>query len=128
MLSIFSVLSETVATVSLSTPPTVATHDAEQTSVTSRRRRCWAESVTHVGKQLPVSFHKPHSGTSSTISYSPIPSPITSFSSDSPLSTSITPSFFHSRLKTYLFHKSYPRGFTSYSQTASMDFCLERFF
>ena len=25
-----------------------------------------------------------------------------------PLSTSITPSLFHSRLKTYLFHKSYP--------------------
>ena len=31
-----------------------------------------------------------------------------SSSSNSPLCTSITPSFFHSRLKTYLFHKSYP--------------------
>jgi len=45
---------------------------------------------------------------SSSISYSPFPSPITSSSSDSPLCTSITPSLFHSRLKTYLFHKSYP--------------------
>ena len=39
------------------------------------------------------------SGTSSSIFYSPIPSPITISSSDSPLCTSITPS---------LFHKSYP--------------------
>jgi len=57
--------------------------------------------------QLPFSLRKPHSGTSSSISCSPIPSPITS-SFDSPLCTSITPSLFHSRLKTYLFHKSYP--------------------
>ena len=50
-----------------------------------------------------------HSGTSSSISYSPIPSPMTSSSSDSPFCTSL----FHSRLKTYLFHKSYPhRSFT----------------
>ena len=35
-------------------------------------------------------------------------SPITSSSSDSPLCTSITPFVFHFRLKTYLFHKSYP--------------------
>jgi len=40
-------------------------------------------------------------------SYSSVPSPITSSSSDSPLCTSITP-LFYSRLKTYLFHKSYP--------------------
>jgi len=46
----------------------------------------------------------------------------------SPLCTSITLSFFHSRLKTYLFHKSYPRSFTSSSRTASTDFCLHRFF
>ena len=42
--------------------------------------------------QLPFSLRQPHSGTSSSISYSPIPSPITSSSSDSPLCTSITPS------------------------------------
>ena len=61
--------------------------------------------------QLPLSLHKPHSGTSSSISYSPIPSPITSSSSDSPLCTSITPSLLHSQLKTYLFHKSSPPKF-----------------
>ena len=77
--------------------------------------------------QLPLSLHKPHSGTSSSISCSPIPSPITS-SSDSPLCTSITPSLFHSQLRTYLFHKSYPRSFTFSSRTASTDFCLHRFF
>ena len=72
--------------------------------------------------QLPFSLRKPHSGTSSSISCSPIPSPITS-SSDSPLCTSITPSLFHSQLKTYLFHKSYPLSFSSSSRTASTDFC-----
>ena len=45
--------------------------------------------------------------TSSSISDSPIPSPIIS-SSDSPLCSSITPSRFYSRFKTYLFRKSYP--------------------
>jgi len=58
--------------------------------------------------QLPLSLRKPHSGTSSSTSCSPIPLPITSSSSDSPLCTSITPSLFHSRLKTYIFHKDYP--------------------
>ena len=59
-----------------------------------------------------------------------IPSPITSSCSHSPLCTSITPSLFHSRLKTYLFHKSYspPRSFTSYSRNTSTDVCLDRFF
>jgi len=36
-----------------------------------------------------------------------VPSPITSSSFDSPLCSSITPFLFHSRLKTYLFHKSF---------------------
>jgi len=78
--------------------------------------------------QLPLSLRKPHSGTSSSISCSPVPSPITSSSSDSPLCTSITPSLFNSRLKNHLCHKSYPLSFTSSSRTASMDFCLHRFF
>ena len=39
----------------------------------------------------------------------PVHSPTTSSHSvNSPLSPSITPSLFHSRLKTYLFHKSSP--------------------
>ena len=51
--------------------------------------------------QLPLSLRQPHSGNSYSISVSPIPSPITSSSSDSPLCTSITPSLFHSRFKTH---------------------------
>jgi len=48
MLSIFSILSETVATVSPSVPlhPLLSrTYDAEQTSVTKHHRRCCADSV-----------------------------------------------------------------------------------
>jgi len=79
--------------------------------------------------QLPFSLRQPHSGTSSWISYSRIPSPITFSSSDSPLCTFITPCLFLSRLKTYLFHKSYtPRSFTSSSRTASTDLCMDSFF
>jgi len=59
---------------------------------------------------------------------SSIPSPITSSSSDSPLCTPITPYLFHVRLKTYIFHKSYPRIFTSSSRTAFTDCCLYLFF
>ena len=61
--------------------------------------------------QLPLALRQPHSGTSSSIPDSPIPSPITAYSSDSALCSSTTTSLlilFHSRLKTYLFHKSYP--------------------
>jgi len=58
--------------------------------------------------QLPLSLRQPHFGTSSSISDSLIPSPITSSSFDSPLCSSIIPSLFHYRLKTYLLHKSYP--------------------
>jgi len=77
---------------------------------------------------LPLSLRQPHSGTSSSISDSTFPSPITSSSFDSPLCSFITPSLFHSRLKTYLFHKSYPRSFSSSSRTAFTDYCSDRFF
>ena len=49
--------------------------------------------------QLPATLRQPYSGTSSSIS----DSPITSSSFDSPLCTSITFFLFHSRLKTYPF-------------------------
>ena len=78
--------------------------------------------------QLPLSFRQPHSSAISTISDSPTLSPITSSSYVSPLCLSITPFLFHSRLETYLFHKSYPSSFTSSSRTAFMDFCPHRFF
>ena len=50
---------------------------------------------------------QPHS--SFSVSVLPVHAPTTSSHSvNSPLSPSITPSLFHSRLKTYLFHKSFP--------------------
>ena len=69
------------------------------------------QTHTETDKQT-WSLRQPHSGTSSSISDSPIPSSVTSSSYDSPFCTSITPFLFHSRLKIYLFHKSYPLSFT----------------
>ena len=74
--------------------------------------------------QLPLSLRQPHSGTSSSISYLPISSPITSFSFDLPLSASITPSLFHYRLKTYLFHISYPPSFNFFLPNSFFYFSL----
>ena len=57
--------------------------------------------------QLYSSLRQPHS--SPSVSDLPVHAPATSsYSFNSPLSPSITPSLFHSRLKTYLFHKSFP--------------------
>jgi len=42
--------------------------------------------------------------------------PMTGTSVNSPLSSSITPSLFHSRLKTFLFHKSFPPKPFSFSE------------
>ena len=94
----------------------------------------YAETYLHVYKisspcfwnQLPLSLRQPYSGTSSSIFDLPVPSSITSSSSDSPLCTSITPSLFHSRLKTVkptFFHKC---SFTSSSRTSFTDYCLDR--
>ena len=68
----------------------------------------------YLWNQLPLSLCQPHFGTSSSISDSPIPSPIAS-SSDSPLCTSITP-LFTPGLKPYPCQKSYPCSFTSSSR------------
>jgi len=57
--------------------------------------------------QLPASLRQPRAGLS--ILDSDLPTHASSaFSLNSPLSSSITPSLFHSQLKTYLFHKSFP--------------------
>ena len=63
---------------------------------------------TCLWNQLPLSLRQPHCGTSSSISgwtHLLLHPSFFSFSV-SPLRTSITPSLFHSRLKTH-FHKSY---------------------
>jgi len=58
--------------------------------------------------QLPSSLRQPRF--SSSVSVLPVHAPTTSSHSvNSPLSPSITLSLFHSRLKTYLFHKSFPQ-------------------
>ena len=57
--------------------------------------------------QLPSSLRQHHF--SPSVSVLPVHVPTTSSHSvNSPLSPSITPSLFHSWLKTYLFHKSFP--------------------
>jgi len=50
--------------------------------------RSFRSASPFLWNQLPLSLRKPHLGTSSSISCSPIPSPTTSSSSDSPLCTS----------------------------------------
>jgi len=97
--------------VTLARPPSSSSLKITDRSFRYASPRLW--------NQLALSLRKPHSGTSSSISCSPIPSLITSSSSDSPLCTSITTSLFHSWLKTYLFHKSHPLSFTSSSRSAS---------
>ena len=56
--------------------------------------------------QLPSSFRQPHSVHS--LPDLPHPAHITSSQSPPSLSSPITASTFHSRLKTHLFHKSFP--------------------
>jgi len=57
--------------------------------------------------QLPSSLRQPHS--SPSVSDLPVHAPATSsYSLNSPLSPSISPSLFYSRLKTYLFLKPFP--------------------
>ena len=57
-------------------------------------------------RQLPSSFRQPHCVHSPPGSLHP--THITSSQSSPSFSPSVTPSTFHSRLKTHLFHKSFP--------------------
>jgi len=73
---------------------------------------------TCLWNQLPSSLRQPHFIPS--VSALSVHAPTTSSHSvNSPLSQSVTPSLFHSRLKTYLFHKPFirhrfPSGLTTY--------------
>jgi len=60
----------------------------------------------HLWNQLPNFLHQPHTNLSG--SNSTLPITVTSCSTDSPLSSSITSSLFHSRLKNFLFLKYFP--------------------
>ena len=66
--------------------------------------RSFSYASPHLWNQLPDSFRQPHH---CRLDSPPHPLLNSSLSS-SPLSSSITPSLFHSRLKTYLFNKSFP--------------------
>ena len=65
-----------------------------------------------------------HSGTSFSITDSAISLHITASSFDSPLSSSVTLSLFHSQFRTYLFRKSYPLIFTSPPRLPSLTITL----
>jgi len=85
--------------VTLSRPPS-----SSSLLLTDRSFRYTAPSLWN---QLPASLQQPRAGLS--ISDSDLSTHISSaVSINSPLSSSITPSLFHSQLKTLLFHKSFP--------------------
>ena len=73
----------------------------------------------YLWNQLPSSFRQPHSVRSPL--GSPHPTHITSSQSSPSPSLSITPSAFHSRLKTHLFHKSFPPVLIGSFQTTFTD-------
>ena len=68
--------------------------------------RSFTYASPYLWNQLPSSFRQPHSVHCPP--GSPHPAHITSSQSPPLLSSPITPSIFHSRLKTHLFHKSFP--------------------
>ena len=68
--------------------------------------RSFRYASPHLWNQLPSSFRQPHCVHSPP--GSPHPTHITSSQSSPSFSPSVTPSTFHSRLKTHLFHKSFP--------------------
>jgi len=86
--------------VTLSRPPTIL-------KITDRLFRY---ASPRLWNQLPDSFRQPHH---SCLDSPPHPLLNSSLSS-SPLSSSITPSLFHSWLKTYLFNKSFPQYISFY--------------
>ena len=83
------------------------TWDPTSSSLRITTDRCFRYASTCLWNRLTSSLHQPHF--SPSVSVLPVHAPTTSSHSlNSPLSPSITPSLFHSRLKTYLFYKSFP--------------------
>ena len=68
--------------------------------------RSFTYASPYLWNQLPCPFRQPHSVHCPP--GSPHPALITSSQSSPSFSPSVTPSTFHSRLKTHLFHKSFP--------------------
>jgi len=86
----------------------VVTHSCPPSSSSLRiTDRSFRYAAPRLWSQLPASLWQPRAGPS--ISDSDLPTHTSSaLSINSPLSSYITPSLFHSQLKTYLFHKSVP--------------------
>ena len=84
--------------VTISRPPT-----SLSLNITNRP---FQHAAPHIWNKLPHSFREPHPHPG--LSPSHYPTQVGSTLSSSPLSPSITPSLFHSRLKTHLFLKSFP--------------------
>jgi len=97
-LSLFNLLAvpRSLSVVTLSRPPTISSLKITDRSFRYASPRLW--------NQLPNSFRQPHQSCLNSLPYPLINSSLSS----SPLSSSITPSLFHSRLKTYLSKKSFP--------------------
>ena len=93
--------------VTLSRPPTISSIKITDRSFRYASPRLW--------NQLPDSFRQPYH---SCLDSPPHPL-INSSLSSSTLSSSVTPSLFHSRLKTYLFNKSSPPQISFTYWTAS---------
>ena len=68
--------------------------------------RSFRYASPHLWNQLPASLRQPRAGLSISDFDLPIDTS-SAFFINSPLSSFITPSLFHSQLKTYLFHKSF---------------------
>ena len=68
--------------------------------------RSFRYASPHMWNQLPSSFRQPHSVHCPPVS--PHPTHTTSSQSSPSFSPSVTPSTFHSRAKSHLFHKSFP--------------------
>ena len=105
---------------------TVAHNSHDETYTKTYSYTGWAKKVIPL-VQCNVMYERYHFFGPPCI---PILSPITFSSFDSLLCSSITPSLFHSRFKTYVFqfHKSFPRSFTFSFRPAFMDYCSDRFF
>jgi len=102
--------------VTLSRPPTISSLRITDRSFRYTSPRLW--------NQLPDSFRQPRQSCLDSPSHSLVSLSLLS----STLSSSITPSLFHSRLKTYLFNKSFPPWTSFTYRTAFMTTGLDRIY
>jgi len=87
--------------------------------------RSFTYASPYLWNQLPSSIRQPHSVRCPPVS--PHPAHITSSQSPHSLSSPITASTLHSRLKTHLFHKSFPPSIVTLipSRLTSRKYCTE---